>query len=143
MNDSLAMATVDADGTPRVAPIGSLFLTEEGRGIYFEKLPKGQRGNLDRDGRFSILAGRGGMLFWLKALTRGRFSSLPGLRLVGRAGKRRSCTPEERKLFDSKFGTYRFTRGYGLLWKDMSIVRDLEFERVEPVSVGPMTRELI
>jgi len=27
VSDSLAMATVDADGTPRLAPIGSLFLT--------------------------------------------------------------------------------------------------------------------
>ncbi len=41
---SLSIGTTDKDGSPRVTPIGSLFLTEEGKGFYFEKLPQGIAG---------------------------------------------------------------------------------------------------
>lgn len=139
---SLSMATTNEDGSPQVTPIGSLFLTGVGKGLYFEKLPQRMRSNLDRDPRFSILAVRGGRFYWMKALFLGRFNSFPALRLNGTAGARRVCTEEERQIFDSRFGMFRRTKGYDILWKDMRTVRDLTFEAVIPVNVAAMTKGL-
>ncbi|MDC0336120.1 pyridoxamine 5'-phosphate oxidase family protein [Pseudodesulfovibrio sp.] len=140
---SLALATINEDGSPQVAPIGSLFLTGEGRGIYFEKLPQVTRGNLDRDKRFSILACRGSMFFWMKSFFLGKFNKFPALRLSGKAGERRPCTPEEKKLFDGKFDSYKCMKAYNILWKDMNTVRDLHFDQVEPINIRSMTKGLL
>jgi len=140
---SLSIGTTDKDGSPRVTPIGSLFLTEEGKGFYFEKLPQGLRENLDRDGRFFILAVRGGMLYWIKSLFAGKFSVFPALTMTGKAGPRRQCTPEERKCFESRFGKFKGTKGYDILWKDMQIVRELNFDKIEPSNLSSMTSGLM
>lgn len=140
---SLSMATTDEDGTPRVTPIGSLFLTDEGQGFYFEKLPRGLRKNLDRDGRFALLAVRGGLLFWLKGLVSGRFRKFPALSMKGRAHKCRPCTPEERKQFDSRFGRFKGTRGYNVLWKDMHTVREITIDTIEPANLASLTKGLL
>ena len=139
---SLSIATVNADGSPHITPIGSLFTAGEGRCFYFEKLPKGLRENLDREGRFTLLLQRGGLLYWLKALIKGRFGTMPALRLSGTAGPRRTCTPEEKKQFDGRFGQFAFTRGYGILWKNMETVRDLTVESIAPVDLRSMTEGL-
>ena len=139
---SLAIATVDADGSPHVTPIGSLFTAGEGKCFYFEKLPRNLRDNLDRDGRFSVLVQHGGLIYWLKALIKGRFDTMPALRLSGTAGKRRQCTPEERALFDGRFRKFSFTKGYDILWKDMETVRYLHVESIIPVHLGRMTESL-
>ena len=137
-----AMATVNPDGSPHVTAIGSLVLREPCRGFYFEEFPSKTKRNLNRDPRVSVMAVNTGRLFWLKALLWGRFASLPGLRISGMAGERRSATEEEKSMWLKRVRTARGSRGYNILWRDMKTVRDIHFESVEPIHLGTMTREL-
>ncbi|MBT3255861.1 MAG: pyridoxamine 5'-phosphate oxidase family protein [Deltaproteobacteria bacterium] len=141
-NRFCAVATVNPDGSPRISPIGSLILGEAGKAFYFEEFPKNMRQNLDRDQRICVLAVTGGFLFWLKALFRGRFDALPGLRLMGRAGGRRKATEEEVTQWQKRVRPFRRLKGYKLLWKDMRHVRDVTFDAAEPLRLGPMARGL-
>ena len=138
----LAIATVNEDGSPHITPIGSLFTNEKGKCFYFEKLPQRLRENLDRGSRFTILLQRGKLLYWLRALLKGKFDTMPALRISGVAGKRRPCSAEEKKLFDERFGKFRFTKGYDILWKEMGIVRDLTIDSIEPVNLNSMTSDI-
>lgn len=140
-----AIATVGADGEPFVTPIGSVVLTEPGRGFYFEvfttRLPK----NLQREPRISILGVNSGRLFWLRALLFGRFPAPPAVRLRGRVvGEPRKATAREVALFQRRVRPFRRLRGYALLWGRLQRgqVRDLEIDSAEPVLLGPMTEGL-
>ncbi|SDL12253.1 Pyridoxamine 5'-phosphate oxidase [Maridesulfovibrio ferrireducens] len=134
----VSIATVDADGTPRVSPIGSVLFSEEGCGYYFEKFPKSMRSNLDRDPRMSIMAVHPGIGFWVGALWRGRFKAQSAIRLVCEAGERRKATQEERNAWLTKVRPFRFFKGHDMLWKDMSDLREFKVIRVEPVELGTM-----
>ncbi len=138
-NRFCAVATLNPDGSPRISPIGSLILGEVGKAIYFEEFPVVMRRNLDRDERISVLAVAGGFWFWLKALYQGRFDAPPGLRLIGRAGGRRMATEEEIRQWQKRIRVFRKFKGYKLLWKDMRHVREVTFDAVEPLRLGPMT----
>lgn len=137
-----AIASVAADGTPRVTPIGSLILREPGRGFYFERFTQGLARNLDGDRRVCVLAVDSGLWFWLRSLVAGRFAQIPAVRLYGVAGEPRPATPEEIALWRRRVGRTRFTRGYARMWRDMNSVREIEFTRIEPVSIGRMTQGL-
>ena len=137
-----AVATVDADGSPRLAPIGSLMLTEPGRGIYFDRFTTDTAANLDRDPRIAVLAVDSGKWFWLWGLVRGRFPALPAIRLEGKAGPRRPATEEERRRWQRRVRRVRRTRGHRLLWGSLTHVRDLTFESAEAIELGRMTAGL-
>lgn len=135
-----SVASVGADGKPHVTPIGSVLLTEPGRGFFFEiftrPLPAGTA--------VSILGVNSSRRFWLASLFRGRFPHPPGLRLHGRiVGETRAATPEEQALFRRRVGWARWTKGYGLLWKRLERVRDLEIERSEWIRLGRMTSGVV
>ena len=134
-----AVGTVDADGTPRVSPIGSINLGDEGEGHYLECFPRAMRENLDRDPRMCIMAVRGGAGFWLRSLWRGAFPTPPALRLVAEAGPRREATPDEIDAWLSKVRPMRRLKGHDMLWGSMTHARDFRVLRVEPVDLGRMT----
>ncbi len=135
-----AIATVDADGAPHVTPIGSLLLTSPGRGIYFEKFTRNMPHNLSNNRQLCILAVNSHRWFWLKSIFRGKFSTLPAIRLHGIAGDLRPATAREKALWQKRIWPARFTKGYALMWKSMSMVREIEFTRVETVNIGQMTK---
>lgn len=136
-------ATVNADGSPQATPIGSVRLDREtARGTFLEKFPTRLRQNLDRDGRFALLAVDTSISTWLGALLRGRFVHLPAARLIGRAGPRRRATAEEALRFQRKVRLTRGTRGYDILWRTMPFARDLVFEGWAPVRLGAMNASL-
>jgi len=144
-SNACAMATVNADGSPHVLPIGSLFLKEAGKAYYFEKFPKITRANLEQDQRLCILAAPGGFWFFLQALFTGQFRSAPGVRLQGRAGVRREATAEELRQVQDRLKPYRiFQRlpGYRALWGDMRFVREMTIDSFEPLRLGSMTQGL-
>ncbi len=133
-----SVATVDADGYPRITPIGSILFSGEGRGYYFEKFPKSMRSNLDRDPRMTIMAVAPSSVFWLGALWRGKFKSQPAIRLICEAGVRRKATSEEVEAWLAKVRPFRHLKGHSLLWKDMRMLREFKVIRVEPVELGKM-----
>ncbi|NDV21862.1 pyridoxamine 5'-phosphate oxidase family protein [Desulfovibrio sp. JC022] len=134
----VSIATIDTDGFPRISPIGSVAFIEEGRGYYFERFPQAMRENLDRNSSMSIMAVHPSPMFWVKSLWKGRFASQPALRLVCKAGNRRNATQDEIDGWLAKVSSFRFFKGHDLLWKDMSMVREFEVLRVEPVELGRM-----
>lgn len=134
-----SVGTVDADGSPRVSPIGSISLGDEGRGHYFEHFPLAMRANLDRDPRLCIMATQGGRGYWLKSLWRGRFATHPALRLVAEAGPRREATQAEIQGWLSRVRPFKRLKGHDMLWGGMRHVRDFTVLRVEPVGLGGMT----
>jgi hypothetical protein len=140
-----ALATVNPDGSPHVAPIGSLVLQEGGKGYFFEKFPRTTRNNLEQHQRVCVLAAPRGFWPFMKALFQGRFADAPGVRLLGRAGVRRAATAEEMRRWQDRvkhFRLFRNLKGYKLLWDDMRYVREITFDSFEPLHLGTMTQGL-
>ncbi len=138
-----AIASLGPDGRPHVTPIGSVVLTEPGRGFYFEEFPTRLPRNLHRDPRVSILAVNSSRLFWLRALFVGRFPAPPAIRLHGRVvGEPREATAGELARWRRRVRLLRGLRGYSLLWGRLRRVRDLEIDAAEPVRLGSMTAGL-
>jgi hypothetical protein len=134
-----SVATLNEDGSPHLTPIGSVLLTEAGKGIYFEIFATQLARNLERDPRLEVMAVHGGKGFWLSALARGRFSRPPGFRLSGKAGPRRLASAEEQRRWRRKVRRLRRLRGHDLLWGQLTHVRDLSFDAVTPVRIGALT----
>lgn len=137
-----AIATVGENGEPHVTPIGSLILGRPGFGFYFEKFPKNLPRNLGVNSRVCVLAVNSARWFWLKSLIGGRFSNPPAVRLHGVAGELRKATEHETKLWQKRTMRVSFSKGHALMWRDMSMVREIQFTRVEPVHLGEMTHGL-
>jgi len=137
-----AIASTGADGAPHVTPIGSLILTRPGSGLYFEKFTRQLPRNLAADGRVCVLAVNSSRWFWIRSLLGGRFRSPPALRLHGIAGELRPATEREKALWSARVRRARLSKGHALMWRDMDLVREIEFTRAEPVEIGRMTQGL-
>ena len=135
-----AFASVGADGSPHVAPIGSVYLhPTEPRGYYHPILTARLRKDLTERAQFELLFVQPRALPWLVGLLRGRFEQPIAVRLRGRAlGPRRPTTEAERAHFQRRVRWVRWTRGYELLWKDIRFVQELAFEDVVPIRLGAM-----
>lgn len=137
-----AVATVNADGSPHVTPIGSVILRQNGTGFFFEEYLSATARNLERDRRVCILAVHSSRWLFLKSLFLGRFVTLPAMRLAGTVGEKREATPEELASFRRRVGRYHFLKGYDLLWSRLRYVRDVSFDAALPIHTGAMTRGL-
>ncbi len=137
-----AIATVSADGYPHVTPIGFIFLRDDYTAFYFEEYTKKMPHNIQQNPRVCLLLVNSGSLFWLTALYRGRFASLPGIRLLGVAGGRRLATEEEKSAYRARVKALRRLKGYGLIWRDLNYVREIKLESFEPVVYPKMTDHL-
>lgn len=133
-----AFATVGADGTPRVTPIGSLILRNDRTGFYFEEYASGLRRNFSVNNRVCILAVRASKWQFLKALLFGRVSAPFAVRLMGTVGERRAATDEEASQFRRRVARYRMLKGHDLLWGKLKHVRDIAFDSCEPVRIGSL-----
>lgn len=137
-----AIASTGSDGEPHVTPIGSLILGEPGHGFYFEKYTKNLPSNIKSNNKVCVLAVNGSQWFWLKSLVIGRFVSPPAVRLHGKAKDLRPANQQEIELWQKRVRQVKFTKGYKLMWSEMNMVREIEFERIEPIYIGQMTRGL-
>jgi len=137
-----SIATVNPDGTPHVTPIGSLILTKENKGFYFEVFSNQLPRNLQTNQRICVLAVNSNPLFWLTSLFLGKFSAPPAIRLIGYAGERREATDHERRLMHKRIGRFKSLKGYKVLWGKLEHVRELHFEAAEPILLGKMTQAL-
>jgi hypothetical protein len=134
------IASVNADGSPHVTPIGTLALRHDCTGYYLERFPTHLPRNIERDDRICVYADQSGLLTWLRHLIRGRFDRLVAIRLVGRAGARRPSTEQERERFLRQVRIFRWTRGHDLLWGNLQYARDLVFDSYVPIEAGQMTK---
>ena len=135
-----SIASVNESGEPHVTPIGSLILGSPAQGIYFEKFTKNLPQNYTNNKNICILAVNSSKWFWLKSLMVGRFKNPPAVRLHGIVGDLREATEKEVALWNKRVKIFSFSKGHALIWRDMSMVRDIEFTKIEPVHFGGMTR---
>jgi hypothetical protein len=137
-----SFATVNTDGSAHVAPYASLVLNSDCTGYYSEVYPNQMSRNLARDPRVCIMAVDIGMVYWLKSLFKGRFNQWPGVRLYGTVDRSRKARPGEIERWLKRVKKYKWSRGYDLIWKEINTVRDISFDRFEPVHCGRMTSRL-
>lgn len=135
-----SIATVHADGTPHVTPIGSVVLKDLQSGWFFQKFTKRIPQNAETCETATIMAVNAGRWFWLKSLIKGRFQSPPAMRLVVKLGAVRSATQSEGERFKRRVKIFKGTRGHKMMWQDMSAIREFEIIEYKPVFIGQMTR---
>ena len=135
-----SIASVTEKGEPHVTPVGSLILGKPGQGIYFDKFPQQLPFNLKNNNKVCIMAVNSGRWFWFNSLFKGKFSTPPAVRLYGEVGALREATETEIALWEKRVKSVSFTKGHALIWKGMSQVRDIKFDRIEAVNIGEMTR---
>lgn len=138
-NFHVSIASVDEKGQPTVTPIGSLFLNKDQTGFYFEKYPSSLPKHAKTNPKICALAVNSGMLFWLKSLLKGKFNSSPAIKLYGSLGIRRQATEKEISRLQRRMKATRGMKGNTYLWGDMQYIREVKFEKVEPVRLGKMT----
>ncbi len=141
-NFHVAVASVDQDNNPTVTPIGSLFLTAQGKGFYFEKFPKKLPLHAEHNRSICVLGVNSNTWFWLKSLFRGKFNAYPALKLYGTLGNKRGATPVEIERLQRRVKNTNGLKGNSYLWGTMEYVREIEFTRVEKIQLGAMTQEL-
>ena len=107
--------------------------------MYFEEFPRRLPSNLSNNPQLCVLAVNSSRWFWLTSLIRGRFQSMPAVRLRGEAGEVRLATDKEIALWQKRVSSVRFTKGHAKIWKNMRLVRDVRFSSIEPVHIGEMT----
>ena len=138
----MSIASVDADNTPTVTPVGTVFLNKDQTGFYFEKfiatLPK----HAGHNNAICILAVNSSKLFWLKSLFKARFDAYPAYRLYGELGERREATEAEIRALKKRLKTTRRLKGHKYLWGAMKEVREINFHKGEKINIGKMTRAL-
>ncbi|HFB66021.1 MAG TPA: pyridoxamine 5'-phosphate oxidase family protein [Aeromonadales bacterium] len=137
-----SIASLDENNCPHVTPIGSVILGEKGKAIYFEKFTQHLKNNLSNNEPFSILAVNSNRWFWFKALISGKFDAYPALRLKGTAGISRAATVKEMQLWQNRVKIFSWTRGYKILWQEMSTVRELNITSVDKIHLASMTDSL-
>lgn len=139
-----SIATVGEDGHPHVTPIGSVMLTEPGKGVYLDVMNVQLGRNLDRDQRLTLLAVDSSRRTWLHALARSHFATPPGVRLTGTAGPARPASDAELARFRRRVSLALRTKGGRQLWGGDTRypARDLTFSSVVPVHIPRMTRHL-
>lgn len=134
-----SIATVNQDGNPHITPIGSLILGNPGEALYFEEFTQKLPVNYQENRQICVLAVNSSKLFWLKSLALGTFSTPPAIRLYGIAGNRREATKKEIMLWQKRVKSVSFTKGYDMMWANMKMVREIKFNRAEPVHMGKIT----
>ena len=137
-----AIASVDEQGNPHVTPIGTVILRQPGVAIYFEQFTRGLPTNLKTNSQVCVLAVNSGRLFWLRSLLTGHFPSAPAVRLYGTVGELRPGTEEEIRLWRGRVWPAKFTKGYKLIWADMTMVREIHFTHAKEMNIPTMPGNL-
>ena len=139
-----AVASINADGSPHVTPIGSVMLGAPGEAIYFDVFNVTLGRNLDHDPRCAILAVDSRKATWVRALLAARFDVPPGVRLIGTVGPARPVTEAEIERFRRAARAALRTKGGRQLWghPERFQARDVTVTGVIPVRIPAMTQHL-
>jgi hypothetical protein len=135
-----SITSIDENMLPHITPIGSLILGKPGQAIYFEEFTHKLKTNIEARQNICVMAVNSNKWFWFKSLFYGKFSEPPAIRLHGIAGKRRQATEAEIIIWQKRVRLLSFTKGHNLLWKQMTMVREITFTDIDPVTLGAMSR---
>jgi hypothetical protein len=133
-----SVASINTDGTPNVTPIGTVFLSDEQTGYYFDHYTSALARNLDENPNVCIMSVNAGFWFWFRSFLLGRFVSPPGVRLYGTVGKLRPATEEEIKKIERRVLPTKWLKGSRMLWTDFTHVRDIKFTNYRPITYPKM-----
>ncbi len=136
-----SIATVSDAGRPHVTPIGSVILKDKSSGWFFQKFTKNIPQNAEHCEYATIMAVNAGRWYWLTSVLKGRFKKPPAMRLLVKLGQLRPATEFEGEKFQRRVGIFKRTKGYDMMWKAMSDIREFEIIEYKPVFIGKMTRE--
>ena len=131
-------AAVMEEGGIRMFPIGTLRVGRDGTATYFELFAR----PVAEGTPITFMAVDAGLWFWLTSLLKGRFDRPPAVRLMGRVGPKRACSDEEAEGWHRRGGILLKTRGGKALWSRPGPIREVVFERAEPVKIGKVTHHL-
>lgn len=134
-----SVATVDPDGIPHVSPIGSVVLEDKNQGWFFQKFTKNIPINTIGSEYATIMAVNDNKWFWLKSILKGRFKQPPAMRILVRLGQLKPASEQQSKKFRRRVGLFKRTKGYRMMWQEMSDVREFEIIEYRPVYIGAMT----
>ena len=137
-----SIASLNADGSPHVTPIGSFSPTEKGKGVFFDAYNIRLSENVNRDPRVTIMALDSGPTTWFRAFMGGRFATPPGIRMVGTVGAQRESTPREIRRFHRLVGPLLRTKGGAKMWSSLPNARDVTIDHVIPIWLGSMTPDV-
>ncbi len=135
-----SVATVNAEGMPHVSPIGSVVLNNSQSGWFFQKFTKNIPLNAEHCEYATIMAVNSSRWFWLKSLLKGAFKQPPAMRILVKLGQVRPATEKEGGKFKRRVNIFKRTKGYDMMWKDMSHIREFEIIEYKPVFIGKMTK---
>ncbi len=141
-NFHVSVASINSENSPTVTPIGSLFLSNDQTGLYFEKYPSNLPKYAKINRKICVLAVNSHTWFWIKSLFKGGFNSYPGIKLYGELGQKREATEIEISRLNRRMKATRAMRGNKYLWGDMKYVREVTFTKAEKIHLGEMTRDL-
>ena len=134
-----SISTIQGD-TPHCSPIGSVHLENTQQGYYLEMFSTAVRKSQKTSPKGCILVVNTSLLFWLKSLINGRFSTPPAVRLVVEFGDRRAANAIEQDRFRKKTNIFKRFKGHKILWSNPSHVREFSVLKIIPVSLGKMTQ---
>ena len=133
-------ATVNADGTPNITPIGSLVLdSDQPSGYYFDVFNRSLGENLDRNPSLAILAVDSRKLYWLASFIKRKFSTPPALRLIGSASHKQLATEEEIHRCLKEVKSIRSFGASKQLGSRLKFIRKIQFARVDVLNIGSLT----
>jgi len=136
-----SVATVNANGIPHVTPIGSVVLKNQNSGWFFQKFTKKIPKNTEHCEYATLMAVNSNKWFWLKSVFKGGFKTPPAMRLTVKLGDYRPATETEAKKFQKRVGMFKRSKGYQLMWSEMSDIREFEILEYKPVYIGKMTQQ--
>lgn len=136
-----SVATVSDAGIPHVSPIGSVVLTDETKGWFFQKFTKSIPKNTEQCEYATIMAVNDGKWFWLKSVLKGQFKKPPAMRVLVKLGQLRPATEKEAEKFQRRVGIFKRTKGYAMMWQQMAQIREFEILEYKPVFIGKMTQK--
>lgn len=131
------ISTVDEKGLPQITPIGTVFLNDTMSGFYFEMYTKTLPQCAKTTKKISILGVNTGNFYWFKCLFKGKFYGPPAIKLYGELGRKRKATKNEMDRLNRRLGLGMKTKGYDVLWKDMTFIREFYIDSYKMVEFGP------
>ena len=63
------------------------------------------------------------------------------MRLLVKLGEFRPATDAEGQKFKRRVGLFKRTKGYQMMWQDMSDIREFEIIEYKPIFIGQMTSQ--